>query len=167
MPKFKLRESLMYNGKGKPISNSSEPIHSVCNSAIITQEGSNAVREWSEKRQDPRESSAKKKNKSRKDRRARAREKHGRASNAKFSKIASPCPTPAALKSVQLRRVEVDRLNEQTPASVGDDIGRNADYQQPNSEECHEDEVRSEGQRPEFVSGPLREGLGDYNVCPS
>ena len=70
MPKLKLRENLMHNGKGKPISNSSEPIHSVCNSAITTQEGSNAAWEWSEKRQDPRESSAKKKNKSRKDRRA-------------------------------------------------------------------------------------------------
>ena len=45
-PKFKLHESLMHNGKGKPISNSSEPIHSVCASAIMTQEGSNAVREW-------------------------------------------------------------------------------------------------------------------------
>ena len=113
MPKFKLCKSLMHNGKGKPISNSSEPIHSVCTSAITTQEGSNAAQEWSEKRQDSCESSERKKNKSRKDRRARARtqEKHGENSNAKPRKIASPCPTPEALTSVQLRRVEVEKLN--------------------------------------------------------
>ena len=58
LPKFKLHESQIHNGKGKPISNSSESIHSVYASTITTQEGSNAVREWSEKRQDSRESSA-------------------------------------------------------------------------------------------------------------
>ena len=53
----------MHNGKGKPISNLSEPIHSVCTIAITTQEGSNAAWEWIEMRQYSRESSARKKNK--------------------------------------------------------------------------------------------------------
>ena len=46
---------------------------SVCNIAIMTREGSNAAREWNEKRRDSHESSAKKKNKSRKERRAYSR----------------------------------------------------------------------------------------------
>ena len=76
VPKFKLQNSLMHNVKGKTISNSYDPIHSVCTIAIMTQEGSNPAREWNEKRKDSRESSAKKKNQSRKERRARTREKH-------------------------------------------------------------------------------------------
>ena len=44
-PKFGLQNSLMHNGKGKTISNLSDPIHSGCNLAITTQEGSNAAQE--------------------------------------------------------------------------------------------------------------------------
>ena len=46
VPKIELQNSLMYNGK------LSDPIHRVCTIAITTQEGSNAIRKWKEKRQD-------------------------------------------------------------------------------------------------------------------
>ena len=66
VPTFGLKHSLMHNGKGKP--NSYSSIHSVCTIAITTQEGSNTDREWKDKRQDSRELSTKKRNKSRKNR---------------------------------------------------------------------------------------------------
>ena len=78
VPRFKMQNSLIHNGKGKTISNSSNPIHSMWTTAMTTQEGNNASREWNEKRQDSRESSAKKKNKSRKEKKsASTGEAHG------------------------------------------------------------------------------------------
>ena len=98
----------MHNSKGKTVSNVSQPIHSVCNIAITTQDGSNAARELEEKRRDSRESSAKKKSKSRKERRAHAHEKHGGTDKARAEKVEPPCPTPEVLTGVQLRHGEVD-----------------------------------------------------------
>ena len=73
-----------------------------------------------------------KKNTSRKDRIAHVQDKHRGTSSANPSKIASPCPTPEALTGVQLRQVEVEQLDEQTPSSVGDETNQNVDIPQPN-----------------------------------
>ena len=81
----------------------------MCTIAITTQEGRNAACEWNDKRQDSRESNAKKKNKSRKDRRAHTRKKHGGTSDATDDNLDSPCPAPEALVSIKLRRVEEDQ----------------------------------------------------------
>ena len=59
--KIQATERLMQDGKGRAISNLSDPIHIVYNIAITNQEGSKASREWNEKRKDSHESSAKKK----------------------------------------------------------------------------------------------------------
>ena len=109
MPKFELKHSLMHNGKGNKKSYSSSHIHSVCTNFITTQEGSNVAREWNNKREDSHESSTKKKNKSRKDRRAHTRKKHGGTSDATDDNLDSPCPAPEALVSIKLRRVEEDQ----------------------------------------------------------
>ena len=85
----------------------------------------------------------------------------------KAQKIALPCPTPEVLTGVQLKRVEVEKLDEQTSASLEDEISKNVDYPQPNSEECHKDGVRSNRQKPELASSPLREGISVSNVCTS
>ena len=71
---------------------------------------------------------------SRKERRANAHEKHGGTGKARPEKVESPCPIPEALTGYQLRRVEVDRQDEETPASIG---------------------VRSNSQKLELASGPL------------
>ena len=64
VPKFEVTHSLTHNCKGKPNSNSSSHIHSVCTIAITTQDGSNAAREWKDKGQESREATTKKRKKS-------------------------------------------------------------------------------------------------------
>ena len=86
----------------------------MCTIVITTQEGSNAPREWNNKRQDSRESSTKKKNKSRKDRRAYTYKKRGGTGEAMVDKLDSACPTLEVLVSVKIRRVEEDQPATQT-----------------------------------------------------
>ena len=104
--KFELNRSLMHSGKGKTNQYASSPIHSVCTTAITTQEGSNAAREWNDKRQETRDSSTKKQNKSRKNRQVHARKKRNGTSKAVADILDSPGPMPEALVGVKLRLVE-------------------------------------------------------------
>ena len=103
LPEFRLQNSLTYDGKCRTNLNSSEPIHSLCNIATMTQEGRNAARKWNEKTRYSRESSAKKENKSRKERQASTREKHGGTDKARALKVKPPYPTLEAVTGVQLR----------------------------------------------------------------
>ena len=116
----------------------------MCTIAIPTQEGSNAAREWNDKRQDSRESSTKRKNKSRKNIRAHTRKKRGGTSKATAEKLDSPGPTPEALVCIKLRQVEENQLAAQTQESIGIEGNRIDDGPYHEAEDDHNEEVRSD-----------------------
>ena len=102
--KFDLTDSLPQHIKGKQSPNLSSPIHNVCTIAILTKEGSNAARDWSNKAEESCEAIVKKKkNIKRKARRVHARKKRGDTDKAMPTEEGSPCPTPEALGSIKLR----------------------------------------------------------------
>ena len=144
----------------------------MCKIAITTQEGSNTAREWNKERRDAHESSATKKSKSRKERRARIHEKYGGTGKARAKHVKPPCPTPEALTCVQLQRVEVDQREVHNPGMTVKSSSRTDQSKQyieqiAYNDERHDAGVRSDSQPPLLVSCPLREWLGSSNVCPN
>ena len=73
---------------------------------------------------------------------------------ARPAKLESPCPTPEALIGIQLRQVEVEQIDEQTPVLIGDDISQINDGPQQEAEGVHNEGVTSNSQKPELPQWP-------------
>ena len=81
-------------------------------------------------------------------------------------KLDSPCPTPEALVSIKLRRVEENQPATQTQESIGIESNQMDDGPHRDAEDDRNEEVRRDRQKSELASGPLQEGPGVSNLSP-